>query len=67
MSQNSKVDFDLDGLVDGHPGNAEEQYRKNAIGYAEQLAVQLRKGFLTYCVLQFALMRLDIPATSSRR
>lgn len=52
MSQNSKVDFDLDGLVDGHPGNAEEQYRKSAIGYAEQLAVQLRKGFLTYCVLQ---------------
>ena len=40
------VDVDLDGIVD-----ATENLAKQADAYAEQLATQLRKGFLAYCVL----------------
>ena len=40
------VDNDLDGVID-HT----ENLGKQADVYAEQLAVQLRKGFLAYCVL----------------
>lgn len=41
-------DANLDGMVDG-PTQAEK-----AVDYAENLAVQLRKGFLAYCVLLVA-------------
>ncbi len=41
------ADSDLDGVVDGTE-NLPEQARQ----YAEQLATQLRKGFLAYCVLK---------------
>lgn len=39
-------DTDMDGIVD-----STEDVRERAEMYAEQLAVQLRKGFLSYCVL----------------
>lgn len=42
-----KPDADMDGIVD-----ATELQRETAEGYAEQLATQLRKGFLAYCVLK---------------
>ena len=42
----SSVDNDLDGVID-----RTENLGKQADVYAEQLAVQLRKGFLAYCVL----------------
>lgn len=50
--ETNKADLNLDGVVDGYPGNAEAHYQKNASNYADQLAIQLKKGFLTYCVLQ---------------
>ena len=40
------ADSDLDGVVD-----ATENLPEQARQYAEQLATQLRKGFLAYCVL----------------
>lgn len=40
-------DSDADGILD-----ATEKSRESAEVYAEQLAVQLRKGFLAYCVLK---------------
>lgn len=40
-------DADMDGIVD-----ASETLAQQADTYAGQLAVQLRKGFLTYCVLK---------------
>ena len=40
------VDSNLDGVI-----NASEDLGRRADTYAEQLATQLRKGFLTYCVL----------------
>lgn len=40
-------DTDMDGIVD-----ASEAIRERVEEYAEQLAVQLRKGFLAYCVLK---------------
>ena len=40
-------DSDADGILD-----ATEKSRESAEAYAEQLAVQLRKGFLAYCVLK---------------
>lgn len=40
-------DADLDGIID-----ATESGREPAGLYAEQLATQLRKGFLAYCVLK---------------
>lgn len=40
-------DADMDGIVD-----ATELRRETAEVYAEQLATQLRKGFLAYCVLK---------------
>jgi PadR family transcriptional regulator PadR len=40
-------DGDADGILD-----STEQRRETAGAYAEQLAVQLRKGFLAYCVLK---------------
>ena len=39
-------DADMDGVID-----ATEHVRERADAYAEQLATQLRKGFLAYCVL----------------
>ena len=48
QSQDGMVaDSDLDGVVDATE-NPPEQARQ----YAEQLATQLRKGFLAYCVLK---------------
>lgn len=41
------ADNDMDGVVDGTE-NLPEQARQ----YAEQLATQLRKGFLAYCALK---------------
>ena len=41
------ADADMDGVVD-----ATENLTEQADQYAEQLAVQLRKGFLAYCVLK---------------
>ena len=41
------ADSDLDGVVD-----ATENLPEQARQYAEQLATQLRKGFLAYCVLK---------------
>lgn len=47
MDTNQKQpDTDMDGIVD-----ATESMHEQAEAYAEQLAVQLRKGFLSYCVL----------------
>ena len=40
------VDSNLDGVI-----NASEDLGRRADTYAEQLATQLRKGFLAYCVL----------------
>ena len=40
------VDSNLDGAI-----NASEDLGRRADTYAEQLATQLRKGFLAYCVL----------------
>ena len=40
------VDSNLDGVI-----NASEDLGRQADTYAEQLATQLRKGFLAYCVL----------------
>lgn len=40
------ADADMDGVVD-----ATENIAEQAREYAEQLATQLRKGFLAYCVL----------------
>ena len=42
----SSVDNDLDGIID-----ATENIAEQADAYADQLATQLRKGFLAYCVL----------------
>src|SRR5690606_2071257 len=42
-------DADTDGILD-----ATERVRVRSEAYAEQLAVQLRKGFLAYCVLKVA-------------
>ena len=42
------VDSNLDGVI-----NASEDLGRRADTYAEQLATQLRKGFLAYCVLLF--------------
>ena len=42
----SSVDNDLDGIID-----ATENIAERADAYADQLATQLRKGFLAYCVL----------------
>lgn len=39
------LDADMDGMIDG-PTEAEQ-----ATAYAENLATQLRKGYLAYCVL----------------
>lgn len=41
------LDTDIDGVID-----VTENLRANAETYAEQLATQLRKGFLAYCVLK---------------
>lgn len=48
MIQDSQgvVDSNLDGVI-----NASEDLGQRADTYAEQLATQLRKGFLAYCVL----------------
>ncbi len=48
MIQDSQgvVDSNLDGVI-----NASEDLGRRADTYAEQLATQLRKGFLAYCVL----------------
>ena len=52
MDQSGKHDSNLDGMVDdGRPGNAAEQSAQNASSYADNLATQLRKGYLAYCVL----------------
>ena len=40
------VDSNLDGVI-----NASEDLGRRSDTYAEQLATQLRKGFLAYCVL----------------
>lgn len=40
-------DADMDGVID-----STESLRERADAYAEQLATQLRKGFLAYCVLK---------------
>lgn len=40
-------DADMDGIVDATEGT-----QGRAEAYAEQLATQLRKGFLAYCVLK---------------
>lgn len=40
-------DADMDGIVDATEGTQDR-----AEAYAEQLATQLRKGFLAYCVLK---------------
>lgn len=42
-----RPDSDLDGILDGT-----EHQREPAEVYAEQVATQLRKGFLAYCVLK---------------
>lgn len=42
-----RPDADMDGILD-----ATEAARERAEVYAEQLATQLRKGFLAYCVLK---------------
>lgn len=42
----SSVDNDLDGIIE-----ATENIAEQADAYADQLATQLRKGFLAYCVL----------------
>lgn len=42
-----RPDADMDGIVD-----ATEGAQNRAEMYAEQLATQLRKGFLAYCVLK---------------
>ena len=47
QAKNPLPDADLDGVID-----ATEDVRAQAEQYAEQLAVQLRKGFLSYCVLK---------------
>ena len=49
MANESQVrpDADMDGILD-----ATEQAQDRAEVYAEQLATQLRKGFLAYCVLK---------------
>ena len=41
------VDSNFDGVI-----NASEDMGRRADTYAEQLATQLRKGFLAYCVLK---------------
>lgn len=46
-SNSAKPDADMDGILD-----ATESRREPAAVYAEQLATQLRKGFLAYCVLK---------------
>ena len=46
-NQDSRPDADMDGILDGS-----ESARLGAESYAEQLATQLRKGFLAYCVLK---------------
>ena len=52
MDQTKKHDDNLDGMVDdGQLGNATEQAERSAVGYADNLATQLRKGYLAYCVL----------------
>ena len=44
-------DNDMDGFVGKIDGSTEAYTARKAANYAEQLAVQLRKGFLAYCVL----------------
>ena len=46
------VDSNLDGVI-----NASEDLGRRADTYAEQLATQLRKGFLAYCVLKVCSYR----------
>lgn len=46
-TRQAAADADMDGVVD-----ATEHLREQADAYAEQLATQLRKGFLAYCVLR---------------
>lgn len=58
MDQSGKYDSNLDGMVDdGRPGNAAEQSAQNASSYADNLATQLRKGYLAYCVLLVCAQR----------
>ena len=45
--QENRADRDSDGILD-----ASENQRQPAELYAEQVATQLRKGFLAYCVLK---------------
>lgn len=45
--QVSRPDGDMDGILD-----ATQDVRERAEVYAEQVATQLRKGFLAYCVLK---------------
>lgn len=51
------IDADMDGVVDGT-----ENIREQAEAYAEQMATQLRKGYLAYCVL---LICADEPRYTS--
>lgn len=46
-SQQRSPDADMDGILD-----STQYVRDRAEAYAEQLATQLRKGFLSYCVLK---------------
>lgn len=52
MDDSKKRDDNLDGLVDGFEGNAALHPADSAKNYASNLATQLRKGYLAYCVLQ---------------
>lgn len=45
--QDIRPDADMDGILD-----ASESQHERAEAYAEQVATQLRKGFLAYCVLK---------------
>lgn len=47
MDSKSFPDADMDGVID-----STENLKGQAEQYAEQIATQLRKGFLAYCVLK---------------
>ena len=56
------ADSDMDGVVD-----ATEHLVERASQYAEQLATQLRKGFLAYCVLRICSHKLQYTSDIIKR
>lgn len=55
MFDNPKKDADLDGMIDAPAEGFTKSLEERAADYANSLATQLRKGYLSYCVLTICL------------